>query len=409
MAPDADPQDNDQRGDRRSDDGGPRRNRDASRNRGSTPARNRARQRPSADSSPRPGDRRQAGDRNRSRSGADRTRRPRGPGSDDRRRSARDGSDRRPGRHPSATPEDEAPKTAGPKQWGSLGRKGAARLAPTEPGHRRLSQEPDERPDRRTETARWERVEPQRTGANPRDDRRNAPPPRDRSDGDLDGKPRRGRARRPAGAGTGGADARSELERALGPQRGARAADRLRDAAHAFERDRFEEARDRLRPIAEAAPGAPSVRELLGLTHYRLGRWTDAIRELEAFRELTRTTEQHPVLADAHRALGRHGTVEQLWTELKEASPSRELVTEGRIVMAGSLADRGRLQEAIDLLTRAMRGIRDPRPDDMRQAYALGDLYEQAGEVARARELFGWLARLDRGFADAAERAADLG
>ena len=34
--------------------------------------------------------------------------------------------------------------------------------------------------------------------------------------------------------------------------------------------------------------------------------------------------------------------VEELWDELRQASPSAELVMEGRIVMAGSLADRGR-------------------------------------------------------------------
>lgn len=237
--------------------------------------------------------------------------------------------------------------------------------------------------------------------------RRTNPPPKSRETR-LDPKERRGRPRRPAGAGTGGADAQQELVRALGGARGNRANDRLRDAAHAFERERFEEARGLLKPIADAAPGATAVRELLGLTYYRLGRWKEAVKELESFRELTGSVEQNPVLADSHRALGRHSVVEDLWDELREASPSAELVTEGRIVMGGSLADRGSLQEAIDLLERSLRGQRNPRPDQLRQAYALADLYERAGEVARARELFHWIARLSPGFVDAAERAADL-
>ena len=196
---------------------------------------------------------------------------------------------------------------------------------------------------------------------------------------------------------------------ALGPARGARANDRLRDAAHAFERERFEESRTLLRPLAEQAPQAPSVRELLGLTYYRLGRWKDAVRELEAFRELTRSTEQHPVLADSYRALGRHREVEELWAELGEQSPSADLVTEGRIVMAGSLADRRKLREAVALLERSNKPVSRPKLHHLRQAYALADLYERAGDVARAREWFRWVATHEPELADAAERAATLG
>ena len=98
---------------------------------------------------------------------------------------------------------------------------------------------------------------------------------------------------------------------------------RLKDAGKAFRRERFEEARSILRPLAEQAPTAESVRELLGLTYYRLGRWKLAVTELEAFRTLSGSTEQHPVLADCYRALGRHAKVAELWEELRAASPER--------------------------------------------------------------------------------------
>lgn len=219
---------------------------------------------------------------------------------------------------------------------------------------------------------------------------------------------RRGRQRRKAGAGTGGAEARDELVRALGAQKGARANDRLRDAAHAYERERFEEARKLLVPIAAAAPGSASVRELLGITYYRLERWKDAVVELEAFRSLTGTTEQHPVLADCYRSLNKRALVEDLWDELREASPSADLVAEGRIVMAGSLADQGRLEEAIALLESGQKRVKSPEVHHLRQAYFLADLYERAGEVARARELFRTVVSFEPQFADAAERAAAL-
>lgn len=245
-------------------------------------------------------------------------------------------------------------------------------------------------------------------GGRPEGQRRRGPANKIAADS-LDPKERRGRAARNAGAGSGGADARDELVRALGAQKGGRANQRLRDAAHAFERERFDESRTLLRPIAEAAPQAAAVRELLGLTYYRLGKWADAVRELEAFRTLEDTTEQHPVLADCYRALNRRRQVEELWDELREASPSADLVTEGRIVMAGSLADQGKLGDAISLLERAQRGVKRPGVHHLRQAYALADLYERAGEVARAREVFRWLVDHEPGFADAAERAASLG
>ena len=56
------------------------------------------------------------------------------------------------------------------------------------------------------------------------------------------------------------------------------------------------------------------------------------------------------MLADCYRALRQWPQVEELWDELREASPDAELVTEGRIVMAGSLADRDRVVDAIRLL-----------------------------------------------------------
>ncbi len=195
---------------------------------------------------------------------------------------------------------------------------------------------------------------------------------------------------------------------ALGATRGARANERLRDAAHAFERERFDESRTLLRPIAEAAPQAVTVRELLGLTYYRLGRWSDAVRELEAFRQLTGSTEQHPVLADSYRALKRRREVEDLWDELRESSPAADLVTEGRIVMAGSLADQRKLTEAIALLEKSQRSVKRPEMHHLRQGYALADLYERAGDVARARELFRWVLTYEPEFADAAGRASSL-
>jgi len=187
-----------------------------------------------------------------------------------------------------------------------------------------------------------------------------------------------------------------------------RAEQRLRDASRAFKRERFEEARKILRPLAEAAPTAESVRELLGLTYYRLGRWKAAAAELEAFRDLSGSTEQHPVLADCYRALGRHAKVAELWEELRAASPGAALVAEGRIVAAGSLADQGRLQDAIQVLSTAKSPTKRPREHHLRVTYALADLHERAGDVPRARQLFGVVAAADPELGDVAARLRAL-
>ena len=198
------------------------------------------------------------------------------------------------------------------------------------------------------------------------------------------------------------------LGRAIQGRNLERAEQRLRDASRAFKRERFEEARKILRPLAEAAPTAESVRELLGLTYYRLGRWKSAAVELEAFRALNGSTEQHPVLADCYRALGRHAKVAELWEELRAASPSAALVAEGRIVAAGSLADQGRLDDAIRLLSAAKMPSKRPKDHHLRVAYALADLYERAGDIPRARQLFEQVAANDPELGDVTARVRAL-
>ncbi len=198
------------------------------------------------------------------------------------------------------------------------------------------------------------------------------------------------------------------LRRAVAAQAADRLEAKLKDAGKAFRRERFEEARSILRPLAEAAPTAESVRELLGLTYYRLGRWKAAAAELEAFRSLNGSTEQHPVLADCYRALGRHQKVAELWEELRAVSPSAALVAEGRIVYAGSLADQGQLDAAIQVLSASKPPARRPQEHHLRVTYALADLHERAGDLPKARQLFTIVASADPELGDVTARLRAL-
>jgi tetratricopeptide (TPR) repeat protein len=202
-------------------------------------------------------------------------------------------------------------------------------------------------------------------------------------------------------------EANDELARLAGRD-AARAQAQLERAATAYADGRERDAARDLRALRDAYPEAAGVRELLGLADYRLGHYGVAAKELEAFVELTGSVEQHPVLMDSYRAQRRYDDVTRLWGELSEASPSAELVIEGRIVAAGALADQRRTSEAIALLERKASDAKRPQPHHLRLWYALADLYERVGEIPRARELFERVRRQDPDFVDVAERLSSL-
>ena len=216
------------------------------------------------------------------------------------------------------------------------------------------------------------------------------------------------RARKRAEDGGLPTEVRDELQVALGPDRSAGLERRLAIATRAYERDRYREALSELRVLVRLAPDVAAVRELYGLTLYRLGRWREAVRELRAFHDLTGSFDQHPVIADCERALGHDKAVLSIWDELRQAGVDREVLVEGRLVVAGTLADRGDLEGAIALLAPAEKPLRHPETCHLRQWYALGDLYERAGDLPRARELFARVASFSPDLFDTRERLAAL-
>jgi hypothetical protein len=293
----------------------------------------------------------------------------------------------------------EKPEKEPPKKWGGVARRGARVV-----GERREGTASD---TWREAVARG-RQDEERRGAPPAwepevwvEEPAERPSPVDRGSRAGNGGPVRRAKKLPE-------EVTGELAKVAGPSRSRQVEQALADAARAYERDRYQDARRILKSLAERFPGSAAVRELHGLTLYRMGRWADAIKELEAFRALTGSYDPHPVLADCHRALRRWKKVEALWEELRKASPGGEVVAEGRIVMAGALADRGDVQGAIALLQKARTDVKRPKLHHLRLWYALADLYERAGEIPRARELFRGLLKHDREFADVAERLAGL-
>lgn len=188
-------------------------------------------------------------------------------------------------------------------------------------------------------------------------------------------------------------------------------AERLAGAAAAYDRDRYGDALRMTRAVLAMAPGSLAARELFALCNYRLGKWEEAIRHLEIVIASSEDETQIPVLMDCYRALGRERKVEELWTELKAASPDADVLVEGRLVLAATYAQSGDLKGAVDLLVKAgaARALRHPAERHVRQWYLLGDLLEQSGDIPRAREMFERVAHADPDLADAADRLAALG
>ena len=187
--------------------------------------------------------------------------------------------------------------------------------------------------------------------------------------------------------------------------------ERTESAYGAYERGRYQDALRAIKPVADEAPGVAAVRELTGLAAYRSGRWRDATRHLQAFGALSDSTEHLPVLMDCQRALHKPKRVAELWSELRHSSPDPDVLAEGRIVAAASLADSGDLNGAIAMLATAgaTKALRNPSDRHVRQWYLLADLYERAGDVPRAREYFERILRADPEAYDVAERLRGLG
>lgn len=200
-----------------------------------------------------------------------------------------------------------------------------------------------------------------------------------------------------------------QLNDAVGAVRSQRLLDRLTSANLALDRERFDEARRLVTPLIRELPAVAAVHETSGLVNYRLGRWKQAAKSLEVAQGLRESMELLPVLADCYRALRQWSDVDRVWRKVKNASPSQEVMTEARIVVAGSLADRGEIRSAISLLTPQGRPPKRLRDHHLRQWYALGDLCDRAGDTIAAHRWFSVVAQQAPEFVDVRDRIRALG
>jgi hypothetical protein len=201
----------------------------------------------------------------------------------------------------------------------------------------------------------------------------------------------------------------AEIEAALTPERAKRLTERLASASAALDRERFEEARRMVTPLTRELPHVAAVHEVSGLASYRLGRWKQAAQSLELAKQLHGDPALMPVLADCYRALHRWHDVDAVWDEIKASSPPHDVMAEGRIVVASSLADRGDLKQAIAMMQSVAQPPKRVRDHHLRQWYVLADFYDRAGDTLAATRWFREVAAHDQGFADVSDRLRALG
>lgn len=153
---------------------------------------------------------------------------------------------------------------------------------------------------------------------------------------------------------------------------------------------------------------AVPAREFLGLAYYHAGRWQEAQRELAAFRRLSGSDSQNPVLADAYRAMGKPEKAVELCDQMDPRTVEPAAFYEGAIVAAGALADMGRVDEGIERLKRLELSPPMAEAHHVRAWYVLGDLLERRGRFTQAKEWFEAVVSADPDGTDASERLAKL-
>jgi tetratricopeptide (TPR) repeat protein len=288
------------------------------------------------------------------------------------------------------------------KGWGSVARRGASTVRDGTEGHGPDAETPEGRRRARTRTdefvpEQWVRTDDRQRGV-PGGSEKLRPPAHRAVQAPAELPP----------------DIANELASAAGPDWNflrERITERMAAGIGAYERERFRDASRILKTVVDAVPNAPSARELLGLSQYHQSYWKAALPNLEAFAALTGSVDQHPVRMDCQRALGRPKRVEALFNELRQGSPDPEVLSEGRLVLAGTRADAGDLTGAVTLLVEAGAGrlVRNPAERHLRQWYVLGDLMERSGELPKARELFLRIRAVDPDAYDVTERLESLG
>ena len=175
------------------------------------------------------------------------------------------------------------------------------------------------------------------------------------------------------------------------------ATEMLQAAAKSFAAGRHGKALRDAEQAKELSPRDATIRELIGLSAYRLGRWEQALRELKTFRRLTGDTTHMPVEMDVLRALERPKDVEATWAGLQRIGGDKATRDEAKVVYGSFLLDRGEDRRAWQVSGPKRMGA-DPPESELRVWYVAARAAQRLGDLPTARKIYEAIERADAAF-----------
>ena len=187
---------------------------------------------------------------------------------------------------------------------------------------------------------------------------------------------------------------RDEVLRSTPKPRRDHALNLLSEGVTHFAEGRFHPAARALQEAKALSPRAATIRELLGLTAYELGRWEEALRELRTFRRLSGDTDHMPVEMDCLRALRRPAEVRKVWEQFRQLDSAKSVDREARVVFGSFLLDEGLTKEAWEVV-RPSRLVADPSPAEVRLWFVAARVAIAGGDHSTARTIYDAIRKAD--------------
>ncbi len=188
-----------------------------------------------------------------------------------------------------------------------------------------------------------------------------------------------------------------EVTRTTRKERRAAVLRSLESAAEAFAAGKYGKAIEHAEKAKGASPSNATIREILALSLYRLGRWEPALKELRAFRRIAGETTHMPVEMDCLRALERPGDVEKVWSDLKQLGGRPDTFREARVVFGSYLLDAGKAKEAWTVVNpKRLEG--HPHEAELRQWYVAARVAMHLGDSESAAQITAAITAADPAF-----------